>query len=354
MNISAPANFDFKLLPKLKGKVHDTYGGLNRDSAESVFPSYALPVISINKLRDYILYSHELGIRFNYIMNNPRFKLDNKRIRFLADLARIGVDMLTLSNPDSIIFVKKEFPFIICSSIACKIDTLEQALFFKDIGCDIICLDYSKNKDFIFINLVKKNTGVKIKLLVNNMCLSDCPYRAEHFEDKMLKGECFEKQFIKCIKIKLNDINLIRETGFIHPEDLKEYEKMGVDFVKLASRTKPTRWIKNCVDAYYYRKYKGNCFKIMNNSIIEGHSSGVINFALIFLPNAVIRKIAHLLFLFTHRLIFMLIYKERNVKAMLRICCAGEIFYMDKKDLYINAEKKKSLLKEINSVLSGV
>ncbi len=51
MQISAPTNFDFNIIKKLKNIVHDTYGSLNNDYRESIVPWYALRRISIKSNR---------------------------------------------------------------------------------------------------------------------------------------------------------------------------------------------------------------------------------------------------------------------------------------------------------------
>ncbi len=349
MHISAPAKFNFAFLDKLKGKIHDTFGSINNDPGETVFPSYALPVISLEKLREYIEYSHSLNIRFNYIINHPGLSLNKERVAFFDKLRKMKVDIITVSNHKLIAFLKKEYPFEICTSVASKIDSLDKSLMYRDLGCDILCLDYSKNNDFEFIREVKTKTGLRIKLLANNICLSNCPYRQEHFE-KGYGVERFEKQVIKCLKLKLNDLSLIRATGFIHPNNVEEYEKIGVDFLKLASRTKPPDWVINCVTAYYNKSYTGNCFKLMNNSVIETRYATLFKFFCSFLPNSFIRKGAEALYYLTNRKIFHVLSREQEIAALLKVYLTDNMFYMDDKDIFIEPRKKKYLLKEINKV----
>jgi len=347
MQISSPANFDFRLLKRLKGKVHDTYGSLNCDPYETVLPDYTLPRLKINKLKDYIKYSHDSGIKFDYVMNHPYLTLNKERMSFLDKLNDIKVDIITLTSPEIISFVKRQYPIKISTSVACNIDSLDKAMIYKELGCNIVCICHSKNYDLEFINLVKSKTGLAIKILVNNICLSGCPYVQEHFE----KVDYFEKQIIKCLKIKLNNIDVLKRGGFIHPNDIKKYEDLGVDFLKIGGRTKPSGWIANCVEAYAKRNYNGNCFSLANVHVLENNFSAFIITILLLLPEYFIRIGLLCLYYLSSKKIFNVLSRENKIKPLLRLYTTKDFFYMDDKTLSINTKKKNYLLKQINEIL---
>ena len=347
MQISAPTNFDFNIIKRLKNIAHDTYGSLNNGVKETIVPTYALPVISMEKLKQYVEYSHTVGIKFNYIMNHIDLPLDRERIAFLDRLNKINVDIITASDPRLIVFLKKEYPFQVCTSVACKINSIEHAIEYRNLGCDILCLDCSKNTDLQFIKLVKRETRAKIKVLANNICLPNCPFAEDHFKD----GEYLERGPLRCLEAKLNDISLIKKTGFIHPNDTKKYEEAGVDFLKLGGRTKPTWWIINCVMAYYKNNYKRNSFRLMNTSASENMCPPIVRNFLVSLPDFFIRRSLVFLYFLTNRRIFRLLSKEKNIKSLLRLYLTRDFFYMDDKEILINRKKKEYLLKEINKIL---
>ncbi len=347
MQISAPTNFDFNIIKKLKNIVHDTFGSLNNECGETIVPRYSLPIIPIQKLKEYIEYSHAMNIKFNYIMNHPNLILDKSRVDFLDRLHKINVDMVTVSNPTVIIFIKKNYPFEICGSITCRIDSPERALEYKNIGCDILTLFYSKNNDFEFIKLIKKETGAKIKLLANNFTLFKCPYGKEYFKD----SDFLEKCPLKCLKLKLNDISLMRKTGFIHPGNIKRYEEAGVDFLKIGGRTKPTWWIINCVIAYYKKNYKGNCFQLMNTIASENKYPLIIKFFLIFFPNIFIRYSLEFLYFLTNKKIYGVLLKEKDIKSYLKLYFLKDSLYIDDEKILINKKGKEYLLKIIDNIL---
>ncbi len=348
MQISAPTNFNFELIDRLKGRIHDTYGSLNHDPGETVLPSYALPKVSMERLKKYIEYSHARGIKFNYIMNHPNFTLDGRRIAFLKELSGISVDMVTASNPDVISFLKKNHRFKICSSIACRIDSIERAMFYKNLGCDILCVDYGKKNDLNFIELLRKKTGLQIKILANNICLVNCPYEEEHLK----KTDYFGKEIVKCLKLKLDDpSSIVRRTGFIHPNKIETYERLGVDFLKIAGRTKPTQWVVNCVTAYSQKNCKGNCLRLINTSVLESKYSSLIRILLGLLSEAVIRNSFKYLHFLYPKEIFKVLSREKHIKSLLRIYTTKNVFYVDDKRISIDEKKKEYLLKEVSKVL---
>jgi hypothetical protein len=349
MEISAPTNFDFTVLRKLKNEVYDTYGSLNNNQEESVLQTCTLPTISMEKLKKYVEYSHSLGIKFNYIMNHPDNSINKKIVGLLNKLDKANVDIITASNPKLISFIKREYSFKISSSIACIIDTLAKAKKYESLGCDILCLFYSKNKDLKFIKLVKQKTKSKIKLLVNNLCLIDCPYRTEHLREPQQVG----MPELKCLKLKLENQSLLQETGFLHPKEMKKYEEIGVDFIKLGGRTKPTWWVINCVNAYYNKKYDGNAFKIMNTTSSENRHSPIIkNLALLF-PELFIKKGFIFLHLLSKKRIFKMISQEKNVKDLSKVYLSRDIFNVDKDKISVDKKKKNDLLRAINSILKN-
>jgi hypothetical protein len=348
MQISAPTNFDFKIIGKLKDKINCTYGSLNNDPRESGLPGYAIPKISFRQLKEYVEYSHAFGVKFNYIMNYPEINIDKAKASFLEKLNKIHVDIITASDQNLISFIEKEYPFKICSSVVCKINSLERALMYKDLGCDILCLDHSRNNDLEFIKLIKKETKLMVALLANNICLPECPYREEHFA----RDGNLEKAPLKCLSLKLKDPALIKTTGFIHPHDVKKYEEAGVDFLKIGGRTKPSWWIIDCVSAYSSGSYKKNSFSLMNTFASENKLPKIIRMLIIFLPEAFIKSLFLLCHFFSNKKVFMVLAKEKNLKSFLRLYLAGDFFLVDDKEILLNEKTREYLLKEIDKFIT--
>jgi collagenase-like PrtC family protease len=57
---------------------------------------------------------------------------------------------------------------------------------------------------------------------------------------------------------------LILKSGWVRPEDVSEYESMGIDIFKIAGRTDPINWILNVMRAYKGRSFDGNLLDILD------------------------------------------------------------------------------------------
>jgi collagenase-like PrtC family protease len=75
---------------------------------------------------------------------------------------------LTLTNPLYLPFIKKFFPnLIIYSSVNCYLRTYEQAIFFKNLGFNVLTIDRDINRDLELIQKIKNRTGIRLQMLVN-------------------------------------------------------------------------------------------------------------------------------------------------------------------------------------------
>ncbi|MBU1864202.1 MAG: hypothetical protein KKH94_11105 [Candidatus Omnitrophica bacterium] len=346
MLISAPTNFDYRLLRTLHSSVYDVYGNINRDG-ESIVPSLFLPLISLRHLKQYIAHAHACGVKFNYIMNHPHILPTNETQQFLDMLRNSAVDIVTISNPELIAFVKKYYPFQICSSIMSKINSINKVREYIKCGCDIICIDYHKNYDFDFIKEIK-GLNVKVKLLVNNICLPDCPYEEGHWE----KGVFYDKSTLHCLRLKLEQPALIEQSGFIRPNDIWRYEKIGVDYIKIGGRTKPTSWIVRCVRYYADRRHAKNYFYIMNTLGTENRYRLPLRTVVFLIPSWSIAILFRCLFYITRRKLFYVLSKEKNLKSLLRIILSSPPFTMTDHGVQIDKRKKTALLREIDKAIT--
>lgn len=346
LKISVPTNFDFRIIKRLRGLIYDTYGSLDL-IGESAIPAYALPRVSFRKFEYYVRCSHDNGIKFNYVINHPQVALNKSTFSLLDRLSQIKVDLVIVSNPRLITYIKNNYNFSICSSIFCRIDTLEKAEEYNKLGCDIICIDFSRNHDFEFIKKIKDSVKVGVKLLANNACLSDCPYREEHLN----RGGYLCKVLIKCLKLKLLDPDLILQSGFIFPQDLEKYEEAGVDFIKLGGRPMPTWWIIDCASAYCSDRYADNAFRLMNVFGSEHRMPYMAGNLVSLIPASAFRLSFKLLYRLTSRMVFKQLSQEENIKPILRLRMIRDIFRIRGNSIEINNQRKNYLLREIDKIL---
>lgn len=187
-----------------------------------------------------------------------------KIIDYLKKLEIIGLKAVTITNPMHISKIKKEIPSLeIHSSINCYVKTVEHAKYLKDLGVDVITIDRDINRDIELIKKIKKATNTKIKILLNEGCLKDCPFRQVHFNMISHKKDTdyFDKN--SCVSIYKINPKKVFKIPFIRPEDLKHYENI-IDIFKLSTRTSPTVKIIHMLDSYKNEKHNGNMLNLLS------------------------------------------------------------------------------------------
>lgn len=91
-----------------------------------------------------------------------------KLIKYVKILHKAGLTSLTLTNMLYAPFFRKAFPDItIYSSVNCYLKTVEQAIYLKDLGIDILTIDRDINREVELIRKIKKRTDLGIQMLLN-------------------------------------------------------------------------------------------------------------------------------------------------------------------------------------------
>ncbi len=196
---------------------------------------------------------------------------------YLKTLAKSGLKSASLTNPFYITEIKKEIPELeVHSSINCYTSNLEQALYLKDMGIDVLTIDRDINRDIGLIKKIKKATGLKIKLLANEGCLSNCPFRKMHFNS--LAHRIPDKPFLdrSCITVISKDPKKVFRIPFIRPEDIKHY-KPFTDYFKLATRTFPTSQIETTLKAYINEEHNGDLLDILDMTSMKCYFTFINN-----------------------------------------------------------------------------
>lgn len=194
-------------------------------------------------------------------------------IDYIQKLRNLGLDSVIIANPLYIGEVKKQVKGItVESSINCYVKTVEHALYLKDMGVDILTIDRDINRSMPLIKEIKTRTGLKIKLLLNEGCLRNCPFRKIHFDylanstklytkTKMIGG-FFTLRW--CAEIFIKNPAKIFSIPFILPDALKYYTQF-VDFFKISTRGFPTSLIEFCLKSYISQNFNGNLLLLLDN-----------------------------------------------------------------------------------------
>ncbi len=275
MKLSVATNFQDDLIQKIKGKsVVELFGKLDRDFVGGGRASFLLPRVSKKRFKEYVEIVRGQGIEFNYILNsmcldNREFTMAGQRnIRRLLDwLQAIKVDSLTVSNPFLFQLIKKQYKgFKLCVSLLADVNSVEKAKFWEGLGAKKITIPANLNRDFRFLEAIRKNTKCDLQLTVNTSCLLHCPMRVYHGlivshasqSWHPCKGFYIDYCRMSCSLRRLNNPVEFISGDWIRPEDIKCYESLGFGCFKVVDRITDTQMISSIVQAYHRRYFEGN------------------------------------------------------------------------------------------------
>ncbi len=192
-------------------------------------------------------------------------------VSYIKKLRGIGLGSIVITNPIYINRLKEEISDIrIESSVNCYIKTIEQALYLKDLGVDVLTIDRDINRNIPLIKEIKNRTNLKIRLMLNEGCLRNCPFRIMHY-NYLSHRNSIPKRPIDgtfpdhhCIEIYLRNTAKVFSIPFIPPDALRHYESF-VDYYKLSTRVFPTKRIELCLKAYINQQFNGNLLEILDS-----------------------------------------------------------------------------------------
>jgi len=240
------------------------------------------PRLSQDHFFDVVNLIHRHNIRVNLILNPTCQGADwytqksfQSTLDFLAMMhGDLKVEAVTLANPVYIQKVKKQLPSMeVCASVLSDVDCLQRAVLIREAGADTITPDANINRNIELLKQIKKATGAKIKIMVNEGCLYRCPYRKYHFnfvshwskelEHSTMQGQDF---FDFCLAITKKDHSQILKSCWVRPEDLYRYAEI-TSFFKVVGRTRPKSLVLRASKAYMSQSYTGNLIDIVCSSI---------------------------------------------------------------------------------------
>jgi collagenase-like PrtC family protease len=275
MKIRLGANWDFSSLAALKGTSVDAlFGKLPFDVVGGARPGFVLPQVDRKYVERYIQACHEKGLEFSYLLNAPCLgnlqyskKGYGQLIELLQWIDESAADSVTIGIPYLIDLVRKRFPrFKVKVSTTARVNTVRKALQYEDMGVEEIIIDEHINREFKTLEAIRKAVKCNLELIVNNICLWQCPYNYEHVNhDGHASREGEEEDYCYlqypgylCLYRKLTDPVELLKSPWIRPEDIPHYENLGYDHFKITERFKRTSLLLEHVRAYENRRYQGN------------------------------------------------------------------------------------------------
>ena len=274
MKYIVPINWDLKLLESIDPRyVGEFYGKLAVDPIGGGRSGYSLHDISRRKAKEYINQIHKRKLKFNYLVNASCFanreftKKGYSEIRkFLDWLSLSEVDSVTVASPYLVQIIKKFYDFKVAISAFARINSIDRIRFWQDLGADSLTLsEIDLNRDFKKLRMIRRYTKLNLRLIANNSCSLHCPMESFHSNYSSHASQSFQKNislidyFMRFCRFRmlLNPEEIIK-AGWIRPEDVKYYEDIGIDNLKLVDRRIDTQLILKIHNAYIAREYKGN------------------------------------------------------------------------------------------------
>jgi collagenase-like PrtC family protease len=275
MKLRVGANWDVVFLDGVKGtSVDSLFGKLPFDVVGGARPGFVLPQINRKYVEQYIKACHERGLEFSYLLNAPclgNLQYSKKGYGQIIDLLewvdQSGADAVTVGIPYLIDLVRKRFPRLkVKVSTTARVNTVRKALQYEDMGVEEIIIDEHINREFKTLEAIRKAVKCSLELIVNNICLWQCPYNYEHVNhDGHASREGEEEDYCYlqypgylCLHRKLTDPVELLKSPWIRPEDVPHYEDLGYDRFKITERFKKTSLLLEHVRAYENRRYDGN------------------------------------------------------------------------------------------------
>lgn len=185
---------------------------------------------------------------------------------YLKQLESIGVDTAIIAHPFIMSLAKENTNLSVAASIICDVNTPRGALYYEDMGADIIVPSSSINYDLKQLKQIKANLKkAKLALLVNEACLGNCPWRRFHQNAlSHADREGYDLDYaMSCTSLYEKKPYMMLTNNVVRPEDLKEYEGIS-DMFKLVGRTTDEETLLKMVHAYSTESYHGNLVEIVD------------------------------------------------------------------------------------------
>jgi collagenase-like PrtC family protease len=260
-------------------KIIETYGQITHGNVlNSGRVTEVLPKVNIKTLEEYVTFSSERGIGFNYTLNPACFgnlEFSEQGITqiftLLEGLYRIGIRAITVSSPSLIELIQGTgLDFKLKASALCEITSPGKALFYKKMGLERIVVDPDVTRDFINLKNICHFLGEGVEIIVNNVCYRNCAYKMFHYNHESHCTQLNKEQTIKdyffnrCSIQKAKAFENIIRLNWIRPEDLHYYKSSGISYFKIQGRQNVLQGdIIKAVKHYIEEDYDGNLFDLI-------------------------------------------------------------------------------------------
>jgi len=282
MQLLVATNWDPALISAL-GELKDdiqVYGVLPTSTIGSGGSGPDIGKMEEKQAEEYIQQAHSAGLKFDYLLNAPSLSnmewnesTHRELLEHLDWVSNMGIDSVTVTIPYLLELIKSQFPNLKArvSTIA-HVDSVARAQFFQSLGADSITLDAHINRNFKVLRAIRNAVKCELNILVNNLCLYQCPYEYYHHDTMGHASQSYNPAngcyadycVLRCTLDRLHDVSEVIKSRWVRPEDVSLYEEIGIDLFKITGRSMPTERILSAVTAYSSRHCNGNLYDILN------------------------------------------------------------------------------------------
>ena len=280
MRYSIAANWDLGLLERLKGtSVESLYGQMWGDPLGGGRMAMFIPKVGRKEVTSFISEARKKGLSFNYLINATCFdnleftkKGYKKIMKHLEWISTTGTDMVTVTLPFLLEMIRKEFPQLkVCVSSFARVQNVHFARYWEEMGADRIILSEAIGRDFQMLRLIRESVDCELELIANHCCLFQCPLDLHHRnmvshgsqEDHPCGGFAPDYCKLACQRLKIFRPAELIKARWIRPEDVPDYEAIGIDCLKLVERFRGTESLIQIVNAYEKKSYPGNLVELL-------------------------------------------------------------------------------------------
>lgn len=252
--------------------VESVYSGGLSNKIAGGRPQYAQ---NLEELKECIDLAHDNGIKYEIALNTPcglHDKTDKSWWHdveeYLRALEACGVDRIVASHPFLMTLVKSKTNMEVVVSTICEVTEPRMAKYYEEMGADILIPSMNVNYRIEKLIAIKKSlNNTKLRIMLNEHCLGDCPWRRFHHSHYAHSN--YELDYhVNCKKKFLENPYLCLTNNSIRPEDIIHYQKITDNF-KIVGRLVPVEQLTERIRAYTSQHYDGNFVRLSDYKLAD-------------------------------------------------------------------------------------
>jgi collagenase-like PrtC family protease len=282
MKYSVACNWDPVLLDRLSkesASVDSLFGQITDDPFGGGRGSFLAPKGNRDEAAKFIAEARRRGFHFNYLLNGAcqdNLEMTREGNRSLFDhiewVASTGADKVTVTLPIILVWLKRHFPeFQVVVSSWARVANVKRAKYWENIGADEIILGEYATRDFASLQAMRRALNCRLEVIANPSCLYMCYLDTNHINmmshaaqgGHVSGGFVLDHCQVYCQRLKLAQPDELIKARWVRPEDVGDYEKIGIDSLKLLERFRNTESLMQVVRAYEDRRFDGNFVELL-------------------------------------------------------------------------------------------